>query len=86
MLMNEDEIKEILKKQEETFIIVKKLWRAEKWRRFFSIAKYVIFLGIIFGVFYFLTPYVERGIKLFQDLKNLQNIQTPQNFLQKFLE
>ncbi len=84
--MNGNEIKEILKKQEETLVLVQKLWRLEKWRRFWTIFKFVIFLGIIFGAFYFLNPYIERGIKLFQDLQNLQNIQTPQNFLQKFLE
>ena len=35
--MNENETKEILKKQEETLILVEKLWRAEKWRRFWTV-------------------------------------------------
>lgn len=82
MLMDDNEIKEILKKQEETLILVQKLWKAEKWRRFLTIAKYVIFLGIIFGAFYFLTPYIGKFVSLTQ---GFQSIQGPQD-LQKFLE
>ena len=80
--MNEDEIKEILKKQEETLLLVRKLWRAEKIRRFWMIFKYVIYLGVILGAFYFLTPYLEQGIKLLQDF---QSVKSPQD-LQKLLE
>ena len=81
-LMDDNEIKEILKKQEETFILVQKLWKAEKWRRFWTIAKYVIFLGIILGAFYFLTPYIER---LITSIQQFQSVKNPQD-LQKFLE
>jgi hypothetical protein len=77
-----DEIKELQKKQEETLMLVQKLWRAEKWRRFFTIAKYVIFLGIILGAFYFLTPYIEKFISLTQGFQSIKN---PQD-LQKLLE
>ncbi|MDP3004325.1 MAG: hypothetical protein Q8N43_02370 [Candidatus Azambacteria bacterium] len=80
--MDDDKIEEILKKQEETLLLVKKLWRAEKMRRFWTIAKYVIFLGIILGAFYFLTPYIEKFISLTQGFQNIKN---PQD-LQKFLE
>jgi len=80
--MNENEIKEVLKKQEETFILVEKLWRAEKWRRFWAIFRYVIYIGIILGAFYFLTPYVEKLIGIIQGIQGAQN---PQD-LQKILE
>ena len=80
--MNENETKEILKKQEETLILVEKLWRAEKWRRFWTVFKYVIFLGIVFGAFYFLTPYIEH---LATSIQQFQNVQNPQD-LQKFLQ
>ena len=77
-----DDIKELLKKQEETLILMQKLWRAEKWRRFWTVFKYVIFLGIVFGAFYFLTPYIER---LATSIQQFQNVQSPQD-LQKFLQ
>ena len=76
--MNDDQIEEILKKQEETLILVQKLWQAEKRRQFFAVAKYIIFLGIILGTFYFLTPYIERliiSIQQFQSIKNPQDLQ-----------
>ncbi len=82
----ENEIKEVVKKQEETLVLVKKLWRAEKWRRFWMIFKYAIYLSIILGAFYFLTPYIpyiERTINLIQNLKNVQNPQELQEFLKQ---
>jgi len=81
--MNENETKEILKKQEETLILVEKLWQAEKWRRFWTVFKYVIFLGIVFGAFYFLTPYIERLVTSIQQFQNVQNPQDLQKFLQQ---
>jgi len=81
--MDDDEIKEILKKQEETLMLVQKLWRAEKWRRFWTIFRYFIFLGIIFGTFYFLTPYIERLITSIQQFQSVQNPQDLQKFLQQ---
>ena len=78
-----DDIKELLKKQEETLILMQKLWRAEKWRRFWTVFKYVIFLGIVFGAFYFLTPYIERFVTSIQQFQNVQNPQDLQKFLQQ---
>ena len=69
--MNEDETKEFLEKQEETLTLVKKIWRAEKWRRFWTIFRYIIFIGIIFGAFYFLTPYIERVMSVAQQFKGV---------------
>jgi len=81
--MNDDQIEEILKKQEETLILVQKLWRAEKRRQFFTVAKYIIFLGIILGAFYFLTPYIERLIISIQQFQSIKNPQDLQKFLQQ---
>lgn len=77
-----DELKELLEKQEKTYILVEKLWRAEKWRRFWMVFRYVIYIGVILGAFYFLTPYIERLISITQQFKNVKN---PQD-LQKLLE
>lgn len=80
--MDEDKLKEISKKQEETFTLVKKLWKAEKWRRYFSVIKYVFLIGIAFGAFYFLTPYLERLITIVQQFREIDTLQD----LQKLLE
>ena len=82
--MNEYEIKEILKKQEETLVLVQKLWRAEKWHRFWMIFRYVVYLGVILGTFYFLNPYIEKYISLFQNVGDINNPQELQKFLQQF--
>lgn len=80
--MDEDEIKEILKKQEETLVLVQKLWKAEKWRRFWTIFRYIIYIGVLLGAFYFLTPYVEKLISIVQQF---QSAAGPQD-LQKIFE
>jgi len=81
--MDDGEIKEISKKQEETLILVQKLWRAEKRRRFWTIFKYVIYIGIILGAFYFLTPYIEKFISLTQEFQSVKNPQDLQELLQQ---
>lgn len=80
--MDDNEIKEFQKKQEETLILVQKLWRAEKWRRFWTIFRYFVYIGVLLGAFYFLTPYVEKLISIIQQL---QNASGPQD-LQKILD
>lgn len=68
--------------EEETLMLVRKLWRAEKWRRFWAVFRYAIYIGVILGAFYFLTPYVEKLIGIIQGIQGAQN---PQD-LQKILE
>ena len=80
--MDDDRIEEILEKQKETLILVKKIWRAEKWRRFWTIFRYAVLIGAAFGAFYFAAPYVERFMNSVQQFQNIKN---PQD-LQKFLE
>lgn len=82
--MDDKRIKELLENQEKTYILIEKLWKAEKWRRFWAIFKYVVYLGIIFGAFYFLTPYIERYTVLLQGLKDVQSPQDLQNILEQF--
>ncbi|MDP2638979.1 MAG: hypothetical protein Q8P06_02310 [Candidatus Azambacteria bacterium] len=80
--MDDNQIEEIAKKQEETLILVQKLWKAEKWRRYLTIFRYVIYIGILFGAFYFLTPYIEKFTGLFQQIQDVKN----PGDLQKILE
>jgi hypothetical protein len=81
--MGDNEIKEVLKKQEETLVLVHKLWRAEKWRRVWKVVKCVVFLGIIVGAFYFITPYVERYIGLIQQFQGIKGPQDLQGILEQ---
>lgn len=86
--MAENDIKEISKKQEETLILVQKLWKAEKWRRFWVIFKYAVFILIVFGSFYFVQPYLGGFFSIMQNILQLGQIiqkQNPQE-LQKFLD
>ncbi len=79
--MNDNQIEEILKKQEETLILVQKLWRAEKWRRLWTIFRYVIYIGVLLGAFYFLTPCVEKLISIIQQFQNASGSQDLQKIL-----
>lgn len=71
--MEDNKFEEILEKQEKTYILVEKLWRAEKWRRFWAVFRYVIFVGITLGAFYFLTPYIESYFNIIQNLRSVQS-------------
>ena len=81
--MRKEEKKTSLTPEEEMLFLVRKLWRAEKWRRFWTIFRYVIYIGIILGAFYFLTPYVEKFISLTQGFQSIGNPQDLQKFLQQ---
>lgn len=85
--MNETELKKILERQEETLTLVQKLWKAEKWRRFWAIVKYAIIAVIIIGSFYFVQPYLGPLTGLLQNVFNIQSTlkQNPQE-LQKLFE
>ena len=78
-----DALKELLKKQEETLILVRKLWRAEKWRRFLAIFRYVVYISVILGAFYFLNPYIERYLNIIQSLRSAQGQEEFQKVLQQ---
>lgn len=80
--MDNDKLNEILNKQEETLALVKKLWKAEKWRRIWTILRYVVYIGVLIGAFYFLTPYIDKLVGTVQALQGAQSSQD----LQKILE
>ena len=84
--MDETELKQILERQEETLALVRKLWKAEKWRRFWAIVKYAIIAVIIVGSFYFVQPYFGKISLIFQNIFNLQKIIQDPGELQKFLQ
>lgn len=81
--MDNEKINEILKKQEEMLQIIRKMWRMEKWRRIGKIVKFVIFIGIIVGAFYFVEPYVERYLGLIKELQNIRGPEELQNILEQ---
>ena len=81
--MAKEEKKAPLAPEEETLMLVRKLWRAEKWRRFWTIVKYAAYLGILAGAFYFLTPYVQRLIDAVESLSGGQIPPELQNILEQ---
>lgn len=72
-----------LTSEEETLVLVRKLWQAEKWRRFWVVFRYVVYIGVILGSFYFLTPYIERYLNIIQSLQSAQSPQELQKVLQQ---
>ncbi|OGD29920.1 hypothetical protein A2833_01080 [Candidatus Azambacteria bacterium RIFCSPHIGHO2_01_FULL_44_55] len=84
--MESQELKQLLEKQEEILALVRKLWKAEKWRRFWTIVKYAIIAVFIIGSIYFVQPYLGKISLILQNVFNIQKIiQDPQE-LQKFLQ
>lgn len=84
--MDEIYLKQILERQEETLALVQKLWKAEKWRRFWAIVKYMIIAIIVVGGVYFVQPYFGKISLIFQNIFNLQRIIQDPGELQKFLQ
>lgn len=81
--MEDNKFEEILENQKEILSFVRKLWRAEKWRRFWTIFRYIVFIGVALGAFYFLTPYIERYFNIIQNLRSAQSPQELQKVLQQ---
>ncbi len=80
----DEKIAELIKKQEETLVLVGKLWKAEKWRRFWAVFRYAVYIGVLLGTFYFLTPYIEKLIGIVQGLQGAQSPQDLEKILEQF--
>ena len=51
------------------FILVKKLWRAEKWRRVYGFLKILIFAALTVGSYFALQPLLDTFLPLFQQIQ-----------------
>ena len=63
-------LERVLKLSEENHRMVKKLYRSWIWGKIITVVYWLIVIGVGFGAYYFLQPYIE-GIKdLFSGLTN----------------
>lgn len=72
--MNQEEYNELKQKQDETLILVKKMWRAEKWRRAYGFIKILLLAALAAGSYFALQPLLDTFLPLFEQIKQLQNL------------
>lgn len=70
--------------------ILKKLYRAHVWRQIWSVVRFILFILVSFGIYYYVDNYIEQIKNLylhttentFQQIKDLnQYINTGKSFL-----
>lgn len=73
--MNQSEFDELKQKQDEMLVLVHKLWRAEKWRRFAGVLKLLLWAAILVGSYLALQPLLDTVLPILQQLQgfNLSN-------------
>jgi len=79
---NEEEFKEILEETlelaEENNKILRRMQRAMRWGRFFSLLYWLIIIGSAVGAYYFLQPFIASFQETFQSFTSgvgsLQNV------------
>lgn len=72
--MDQQELNELKQKQDETLILVEKLWRAEKWRRVYGFLKILLFVALAVGSYFALQPLLGTFLPLFEQIKQLQKL------------
>lgn len=72
--MDQKEYNELKQKQDETLILVKKLWRAEKWRRGYGFFKLILFAAALVGSYLALQPLLDTFLPLFEQIQQLQKL------------
>ncbi len=92
----DQELRDLLEKNlqisEENNELLKKLYRSQKWSQFMSIMYWVLIIGITFGTYYYLQPYIETLLGTYTDLmsgidtinqksQSLPNMNTISDFL-----
>ena len=69
MVYMEDEdrklLEEVLELSRENQRMIKSMYRSQWWSRIWKSLYWIIILGIAFGSFYFLKPYLDKVMELF---------------------
>jgi hypothetical protein len=72
---------------EENNKILHKVRSTQKWATWWSVVKVIIIVGVTLGVFYFLEPFVNKFINIWNNVSGSQqqnlNINPVQDFLKK---
>ena len=87
----DQEYKELLqntyKLTEENNLLLHKIRNAQNRQTYWQILKYVVIIGIAFGSFYFLEPYLNKMMDLYSTISGTQqkiNNISVQDLLKKF--
>lgn len=63
-----DLLEKNLKISEDNNEILRKLYRSQKWSQFMSLMYWVLIIGVTFGVYYYLQPYIETLLGTYTSL------------------
>lgn len=70
------EIKEalraLLQMTEENNKMLRKMRRLQKWESVWRTIKFLIIIGIAFGSFYFLEPYFDKVMQIYQSVVDME--------------
>jgi len=71
-------LKETAELARENQKLIKKVRRAQLWGRAFRIIYWVIILGVTFGAYYFIQPFVEQFLNIYEGISggidSVQNV------------
>lgn len=65
---NSESLKEILELSRENNKMLKKQMSVMRWSRAFSVAYWVVIIGFALGAYYYIQPYIEGVLGIYQDL------------------
>jgi len=51
--------------------LLKKIYRYIKWKRIFATFYWILIIGTIFGLFFFLEPYIDQALKTYESAVNV---------------
>ncbi|HEY4513401.1 MAG TPA: hypothetical protein VJH06_02710 [Candidatus Paceibacterota bacterium] len=80
-------LEETLVLEKENNYILRKIRSVQKWSALWILFKVLVIFGIAFGSFYFLEPFINKIINVWDSMNGLQQQEngTPvQDFLKKF--
>ncbi len=80
-------LEETFKLTEENNHMLRKVRNVQKWSTFWSSLKVIIVIGIALGAFYFLDPYVDKMISLYNSVSGTtQKVNYNSNSVQDLLK
>lgn len=62
----EQDIDRLLQLAEDNNKMLHKLVGDLRWRRFVSLFKWTLIIGVALGLFYYLEPYIDKTIQIYQ--------------------
>lgn len=70
MNLPEQNLQELLELARENNEMLKGVHRRARWSMFFWILRWAIVVGILFGAYYYVEPYVDKAVETYQKTTN----------------